>query len=255
MPSSHSPCGATFVPNRHRHDRTQHGAAPGGPSGARSTTSQDLAGRAALATASFKHFGVRTAKGEAKGDACANADAAYAQGQGRASRCSKTTLGMGLGRSRHPGVYAAAGLSHGLVLGNIPGLGKGALRLVDGVARQGCREDRDDHVTEREAYDAAESLGDESEPALGGPPRAQLSRVPVRSAIRRRAGAAALHDRGATHRGAPYGGVPYGDVLCRSVVLGRRVAVARCMALPAGGRQTQASGCAAALMETSKVAP
>nr|WP_263596836.1 NAD(P)/FAD-dependent oxidoreductase [Pandoraea sputorum] len=71
------------------------------------------------------------------------------------------TPGACPGLSRIHCFCAAAVLSHGAVVGNIPGVSKGALRLASGIAAQLYREDIQYHFAELEAYDEAEILGDE----------------------------------------------------------------------------------------------
>ncbi|VVE86010.1 FAD-dependent oxidoreductase [Pandoraea sputorum] len=77
----------------------------------------------------------------------------------------ETTPGVCPGLSRIHCFCAAAVLSHGAVVGNIPGVGKGALRLASGIASQLYKDDVDYHFAELQAYDEAEIFGDEWEHA------------------------------------------------------------------------------------------
>ncbi|AKK24826.1 flavin-containing monooxygenase [Pandoraea oxalativorans] len=76
----------------------------------------------------------------------------------------ETTPGVCPGLSRIHCFCAAAVLSHGAVVGNIPGVGKGALRLAAGIAARLYKDDVEHHFAELEAYDEAEIFGDEWAP-------------------------------------------------------------------------------------------
>jgi cation diffusion facilitator CzcD-associated flavoprotein CzcO len=75
----------------------------------------------------------------------------------------ETTPGACPGLSRIHYFCAAAVLSHDALVGNLPGVGKGAQRLASGIAGQLYKEDFEDHFAELQDYEEAEIFGDEWE--------------------------------------------------------------------------------------------
>lgn len=76
----------------------------------------------------------------------------------------ETTPGACPGLARIHCFCAAAVLSHGAVVGNIPGVGKGAQRLATGLSGLLYREDIEDHFAALQAYEEAQMDGDAWEP-------------------------------------------------------------------------------------------